>query len=156
MNCKLQLTIPILVFEWTLKHLTVVVLLPLMIFHFVCVWKKWNNHVLTYQPFWLKDCWGYCHHSHLSLHILCWSRLTHCGHVTHICVGKLTIIVSDNGLSPGRRQAIIWTNAEILLIEPLETNFSEILIGIEISSFKKMCLKMSSAKWRPFFSASMC
>ena len=76
--------------------------------------------------------------------------LTHWGRVTHICVGKLTIIGSDNGLSPGRRQAIIWTNAGIMLIEPLGTNFSEILIGIQIFSFKKMCLKMSSAKWRPF------
>ena len=76
--------------------------------------------------------------------------LTHWGRVTHICVGKLTIIASDNGLSPGRRQAIIWTNAGILLIEPLGTNFSEILIGIQIFSFKKMRLKMSSAKWRRF------
>ena len=32
---------------------------------------------------------------------------THSGRVTHICVGNLTIIGSDNGLSPGRRQAII-------------------------------------------------
>ena len=47
--------------------------------------------------------------------------------MTHICVGNLTIIGSDNGLSPGRRQAITWTNFEILLIGPLETNFSEIL-----------------------------
>ena len=31
-------------------------------------------------------------------------------------------------LSPGRRQAIIWTNAGILSIEPLGTNFSEIWI----------------------------
>ena len=76
--------------------------------------------------------------------------LTHWGRVTHICVGKLTIIGSDNGLSPGRCQAIIWTNAGILLIEPKGTNFSEILIGIEIFSFKEMRLKMSSAKWRPF------
>ena len=37
--------------------------------------------------------------------------LTHWGRVTHICVCKLTIIGSDNGLSPGRRPAIIWTNA---------------------------------------------
>ena len=79
-----------------------------------------------------------------------WQRLTHWGRVTHICVGELTIIGSDNGLSPERRQAIIWTNAGILLIEPLGTNFSEILIGIQIFSFKKMRLKMSSAKWRPF------
>ena len=76
--------------------------------------------------------------------------LTHWGRVTHICVGNLTIIGSDNGLSPERRQAIIWTNTGILLIEPLGTNFSEILIRIQIFSFKKMRLKMSSAKWRPF------
>ena len=35
------------------------------------------------------------------------NELTHWGWVTHICVGKLTIIWSDNGLSPGRHQAII-------------------------------------------------
>ena len=70
--------------------------------------------------------------------------------MTHICVVKITIIGSDNGLSPGRRQAIIWTNAGILLIGPLGTNFIEISIGIQTFSFKKMHLKMSSAKWRPF------
>ena len=75
--------------------------------------------------------------------------LTHWGRVTHICVTKLTIIGSDNGLSPDRRQAIIWTNAGILLIGPLGTKFSEILIDIWIFSFKKMHLKMSSGKWRP-------
>ena len=78
------------------------------------------------------------------------SFLTHWGRVTHICVGNLTIISSDNGLSPGRRQAIIWSNAGILLNGPLGTNFSEILIGIQTFSFKKMHLKMSSAKWCPF------
>ena len=56
--------------------------------------------------------------------------LTHWGWVTHICVSKLTIIGSDNGLSPDRHQAIIWTNAGLLLIGPLGTNFSEILIEI--------------------------
>ena len=76
--------------------------------------------------------------------------LTHWGRETHIWVHNLTIIGSDNGLSPGRRQAIIWTNAGILLIGTLWTNFSEILIRIRIFSFKKMGLKMSSAKWRPF------
>ena len=76
--------------------------------------------------------------------------LTHWGRVMHICVGNLTIIGSDNGLSPGRRQAIIWTNAGILLIGPLETNFSEILIEILTFPFKQMCLKVSSAEWRPF------
>ena len=76
--------------------------------------------------------------------------LTHWGRVTHICVSKQTNIGSDNGLSPGRRLAIIWTNAGILLIGPLGTNFSEISIEIHILSFKKMHLKISSAKWRPF------
>ena len=70
--------------------------------------------------------------------------------MTHICVSKLTIIGSDNGLSPDRRQAIILTNAGILLIGPLGTNFSEILIEILTFSFKKMRLKGSSAKRRPF------
>ena len=70
--------------------------------------------------------------------------------MTHVCVGKQSIIGSDNGLSPGRRQAIIWTNAGILLIGPLGTNFSEISIKIQIFSFTKMRLKVSSTKWRPF------
>ena len=82
--------------------------------------------------------------------------LTHWGRATHICIGKLTIIGSDNGLSPGRRHAIIWTIAGVLLIGPLGTNFSEILIGTETFSFKEMHLKMASVKWRPFVSASMC
>ena len=76
--------------------------------------------------------------------------LTHWGRVTHICVSKLTIFGSDNGLAPGRRQTIIWTNDGILLIGPLGTNFSEILIEILTFSFKKMRLKVSSAKRRPF------
>ena len=75
--------------------------------------------------------------------------LTRWGRVTHICINKLTNIGSDNGLSPGQRQAIIWTNAGILLIGPLGTNFSEILIKIYTFSFKKMHLKMSSGKCRP-------
>ena len=75
--------------------------------------------------------------------------LTQWGRVTHICVSDLTIIGPDNGLSPGRRQAIIRTNAGILLIRPLGTNFSEFLIEILLLSFKKMRLIVSSAKRRP-------
>ena len=48
--------------------------------------------------------------------------------MTHIRVSKLTIVGSDNGFSPDRCQAIIWTNAGI---------------------FKKMDLRMSYGKWRP-------
>ena len=76
--------------------------------------------------------------------------------MTHICVSKLTVIGSDNGLSPGRHQAIIWTNTGILLIRPLWTNFSEIFIEIHIFAFKKINLKRSSGKWLPFLSRPKC
>ena len=71
--------------------------------------------------------------------------LTHWGWVMHI-----SVIGSDNGLSPGRRQAIIWTKAGTSSIDPLGTKFSEILIEIHTFSFKKMHLKMLSAKLWPF------
>ena len=76
--------------------------------------------------------------------------LTHWGRVMHICISNITIIGSDDGLSPGRCQAIIWTNAGILLIWLLRTKLSEILILIHTLSFRKMHLKISSGKWRPF------
>ena len=79
----------------------------------------------------------------------CLCFISHWGRVMHICFSKLTIIGSDNSLLPGRVKAIIWTSAGILLIGPLGTNFSEILIKIKIFSFKKMHWKMS-AKWHPF------
>ena len=82
--------------------------------------------------------------------------LTHWGRLTYLCVSKLTTIGSDNGLSPDRRQAIIWTNAGIWLIGPIGTNFNEIFIETHTFSFTKILLKMSSGKWRSFCSASMC
>ena len=54
--------------------------------------------------------------------------------MTHICAGNLTITGSDNG----RHQAIIRTNAGMLLIGPLGTNFSEILIDTDI--FLSRCI----------------
>ena len=42
-----------------------------------------------------------------STNNISFKKLTHWGWVTHICAGNLTIIGLDNGLSPGRRQAII-------------------------------------------------
>ena len=74
----------------------------------------------------------------------------HWGRVTHIWVSKLTTSASDNSLSLGRRQPIIWTNAGILLIETLWTKLNEILNEIHRFSFMKRHLKMSSAKWLPF------
>ena len=100
---------------------------------------------------------GFSHKLHPKSHendsccavVLCWWILTHWGRVTYICVGKLTIIGSNDGLSPGRCQAIIWTNAGILLFGPLGSYFCEIVIEIDTFSFKKMHLNLSSAKWRP-------
>ena len=104
--------------------------------------------MLLLPVIWLKECY------HLSDIVDFF--LTHWGRVTHVCVDNETIIGSDNGLSPGRRQAIIWTNVGILLIEPLGTILSELLSEIITFSVKKMHLKMSSGNWRPFSSASMC
>ena len=98
-----------------------------------CTWKCGLKNVYHFIYFYISD-----------------EILTHWGRVTHICVSTITIIGSDNGLSPDRRQAIIRTNAGLLLIGPLGTNFSEFLIEILTFSFKKMRLKVSSAKQRPF------
>ena len=70
--------------------------------------------------------------------------------MTPICISKLTIIGSDNGLSPGRCLAIIWIIAGILLIGLLGISFIEISIKINTFPFKKMHLKMLSAQWRLF------
>ena len=77
-------------------------------------------------------------------------KLRHWGLETHIWIGNLTIFGSDNGLSPGQVQAIILTNVGKLLIWFLGTNFSENSIEILTFSFRKIRLKVSSAKWRPF------
>ena len=92
-----------------------------------------NLHFMKCQPL----CWGI-------------NILTRWGRVTQTCVSRLTIIGSDNGFSPCRRQVNIWTNAGILLIGPLWTILSEILIEIDSFLLKKMHLKMSSGKWRLF------
>ena len=72
----------------------------------------------------------------------------------HMCVDNLANIGPDNcshnGLSSGRRQAIIWTDAGMLLMGPLATNFNEVVIEIYVFSFQKMHVKMSSGKQRPF------
>ena len=81
-------------------------------------------------------------------------ELTHWSPVTHICITKLTIIGSDKGLSPGRRQAIIWTNAGILLITPLGTNFNEFFyrnsyIFIQENAFQNVVCKIAAILSRP-------
>ena len=71
--------------------------------------------------------------------------------MTHISVSKLTIFGSHNGLSPGRRQAIIWTKAGLLLIRLLETNFSKVLLKIfmEENPFENIVWKMAAILSRP-------
>ena len=121
----------VLNWHWVIFDMVVFVKIKSQSWKLILIWKILSEN----NPWWYS---GYSF------------PLTHWGGVTHICISKLIIIGSDNGLSPHRRQAIIWTNAGILLIGPLGTNFSENLIGIQTLSFKKMHLKISSAKWRPF------
>ena len=70
------------------------------------------------------------HHCPLCRESTDYCELIYWGWVTNICISKLIIIGSDNGLSPGRRQAIIWTNAGILLIGPPGTTFHEIWLKL--------------------------
>ena len=74
-----------------------------------------------------------------------------------VCVfSKLTIIGSDNGLSHGRRQAIIWNNAGILLIGPIGTNFGEILNEIETFSLETMHFENAVCKLTAILSRPQC
>ena len=91
---------------------------------------------------------GACKKPHAAQH------LTHWGRVTHICISKLTIIGSDNGLSPGQRQAIIWTNAGTLLIRSFGINFSEnfnrnLCIFIQENAFENVVSKLTAILSRP-------
>ena len=124
---------------WSNAHL---LLIRSLMINFTDIWINiWNFFFESFRK--LKE--NINHHVSTSNNVI-----THWGRVTHIYVSKLTIFGSYNGLAPGRRQSVIWTNAGILLIWPLPTNFSEILIQIHIFSFQKTNLKMSSGKWRPF------
>ena len=84
----------------------------------------------------------------MELRIVCINSLRPSG--AYMLHTKLTNTGSDNGLSPGQHQATIWINAGILLIVPLRTNFSGILIKIDTFSLKKIYFKISSVKLRPF------
>ena len=107
---------------------------------------KQNKTVYTFIWDKLRDVLGAFTIGHYQ-EITCCYQLTHWGCVTQICIGNITIICSYNGLSPDWRQAIIWTNAGLLLLEPLGT---EILILILAFSFKKMHFNVSSVTWQPF------
>ena len=74
------------------------------------------------------------------------------GHVYSFpeCWRVASIIGSDNGLSPDRHHAIIWTNAGILLIGQLEIYFSDILSNICIFHSRKCIWKCFAVEWWPF------
>ena len=83
--------------------------------------------------------------------------LTHLGRVMHTCVGKLAIISSDNGLSPGQAPGHYLNQCRnILFIWTLGTNFGEILSEMHTSSFKKMHLNSRLGSGGHFVLASMC
>ena len=110
-------------------HTLLCIVLPIISNHKFCYWLGAKRQPLSKSlmiDFVLR----------FNKHIFFKSPLTQWGRVTYICVGNLTIIGSDNGLSSGRRQAIIWTNNGILLMGPLETNFSDFLIEILTFLFK--------------------
>ena len=92
--------------------------------------------VIVYPTAWLlMTRWSYEHvHEQPTKILTRWCR------VTHICVGRLG---HDNGLSSGRRQAIIWTNVGIL-IGLLGTNFNEIEIGIFEKAFENVIREIAA------------
>ena len=74
--------------------------------------------------------------------------------MTHLCVSKLTSIASNNGLSPGRQQAIIWNNAgnfvNWTLRNKLQWNFNRNShIFIEENTFENVVCEMSVILSRP-------
>ena len=92
------------------------------------LWKIYN------VPSHISNCWnfeftlskGYIQHAHfVFLHAKPW-------------------------IPGGENSIFTVVTDEIYLTGPLGTNFSEILIEIDTFSFKKMHLKMSSGRWRPF------
>ena len=116
-----------------------------------CQWDPSGHMIseilkLSFKKIHLKMLSAKCLPFCSGLHVL-----THWGWVTHICVGNLTIFGSDNGMSPGRRQAIIWTNAGILLIQRLGTNLKIIHLH-----WRKCILKCRLENGGHFVSSSMC
>ena len=114
-------------------------------------WEQF--YVMSGQAFILYNEFENCTSRKLLPHLPAASESIHWGRVTRICINKFTIIGSDNDLSPSRRQAIIWTNARILLIRPF-TNFSEILIEIHIiliqqNAFENVVCEMSAILSQP-------
>ena len=113
------------------------------IFQTICLWETIIFWIVLFQA--RRGGWRYTR-----------GHLTHWGWMTHICVDDLTLNGSDNGLSPIRRQAIIWTNDDILSIRPYGTHFNEILFEIQKFSFKKMHSKIIVCEMAAILSRPQC
>ena len=99
---------------------------------------SWSNYYL-FMPRrcrWNFKCVIFKHSSVISF-------LTYWGRIYASVI--YAIIGSDNGLSPARHQAVIWTNTSKVSIRPEGTYFSEIVFKIQKFSFKEMPLETSSA-----------
>ena len=109
---------------------------------------RWINPcILRYGFYWANFSQYHCTWCPLA-GALCHQELTHWGWVTHICVGNLTIISSDNALSPGQTQCwniVDWT------LRPLAANFNEKneYIFIDEESFENVVCKMTVNLSRP-------
>ena len=104
------------------------------------------NHVIKGAPGYWDP--GFLRHQAICKHI------THWGQMTHICVDKLTIIGSDNGLAPRRRQAIIWTSswniANWTLANKLQRHFYwNSNIFIQENAFENVVCQMAAILSRP-------
>ena len=93
-------------------------------------------------------------HSHLALAIYMFVVVNFDALAQASDIINKDIIGSHNGLSPVHRQAIISTNVGLLLIGPLGTNFSEILIKLQQISwnenpFENFVCKMAATLSRP-------
>ena len=117
-----------------------IVLIMASLYWVLCQFNEWYMHYLC-NCLTVYDMWCCC---------LCLLNLNSSPQCRIYASVNWVSICSVNGLPPTRRQAIIWTNAEILLIGPLGIKISEILIETLTFSFKTLRLKMSSAKWWAF------
>ena len=72
--------------------------------------------------------------------------------MTYIYADNPTLVGSDNGFSPGRRQAIIWTNDGILFIRPFGTqwNFNRHLqISNQENAYENVVCEMAAILSQP-------
>ena len=110
------------------------------------IYIKWYSHITTTGLSSLLVI-SYLTGTNASVNLIV---LSHWGRVMHICVSKLTIIGSDNGLSPDRRQAITWNSAGILFVGHLWTNFDRNLyIFVQENAFESVVWKMAAILCRP-------